>query len=178
MTSKTGEIVSKRKEEKKLIAVCGLYCKTCTAYIATHEDPERLTMLANYFNMDEEEIKCNGCRSDKRGPYCSVCKMFSCAWEKGHEFCHECNEYPCEDITRFQSEAPHRNDLWLDNNRMKEVGCANWIGEMETKYSCKSCGTINSAYDISCRKCGNEPGNEFVEKYKLQLKEALKRLTK
>jgi hypothetical protein len=32
--------------DKKLAAVCGLYCGACSWFIATAEDPERLKRLA------------------------------------------------------------------------------------------------------------------------------------
>ena len=32
-------------------------------------------------------------------------------------------------------------------------------------YSCASCGTINSAYNIKCGKCGNIPENTFVSRH-------------
>ena len=59
-------------------AVCGLYCEACTLFIATKEDPPRLKELAARFQLSEEAIKCYGCRSAKRGPYCEKCHMFTC----------------------------------------------------------------------------------------------------
>ena len=69
----------KKGDEKELAAVCGLYCEACTLYIATKEDPKRLKALAARFQLTEEEVRCNGCRSDKKGPYCRICKMAACA---------------------------------------------------------------------------------------------------
>jgi len=80
--------------DKRLAAVCGLYCEACTLFIATKEDPARLKEMAARFQISEEEIKCYGCRSDKRGPYCEICKMYGCAAERGIDFCVECAEYP------------------------------------------------------------------------------------
>ena len=67
--------------DKKLAAVCGLYCGACSWFIATAEDPERLKRLAAQRHLSEEESKCHGCRSAKRLPYCEKCKMFACAAE-------------------------------------------------------------------------------------------------
>jgi hypothetical protein len=55
--------------DKTLAAVCGLFCAGCTLYIATTEDSERLKHLAAQFQLSEDDMKCYGCRSDKRGPY-------------------------------------------------------------------------------------------------------------
>ncbi|MCX5813348.1 MAG: DUF3795 domain-containing protein [Proteobacteria bacterium] len=54
--------------DKKLAAVCGLYCEACTFFIATKEDPARLKGLATRFQISEEAVKCYGCRSTKRVP--------------------------------------------------------------------------------------------------------------
>ena len=89
------------KYDKTHAAVCGLYCPACSIYIATHEDPVRLKFIAKQFGLTEEEMKCNGCRSDKRIPYCDTCKLYPCAEEKGIDFCGECDEYPCDDIKEF-----------------------------------------------------------------------------
>ena len=149
-------------DSKKLAAVCGLYCKACTLYIGSTEDPERLAQLAVQFQSSEEEIMCFGCRSDKRGPYCKTCIIFSCAVERGIDFCVECSEYPCDDLKRFQSARPHRIELWDDQERIRAVGYKQWLNETQGRYSCIYCQTINSAYDLKCRKCGEEPSCAYV----------------
>ncbi len=32
------------------------------------------------------------------------------------------------------------------------------------KESAASCGNINSPYYITCKKCGNNPGNDFIKR--------------
>ena len=154
---------------KMYAAVCGLYCKACTLFIATQEGPERLTQLAAQFGVTEDDIICKGCRSDLRTPYCQRCKMFACAKEKGIDFCSECDEFPCAELKTFQSEMPHRADLWEELEKIKEKGYNYWLKSIEQKYTCPDCGTINSAYDLKCRKCGHEPGNQFIEKHKKKI---------
>ena len=65
------------EQDKKLAAVCGLYCEACTLFIATTEDPARLKGFAERFQLSEDAMRCYGCRSDERGPYCQTCKMFT-----------------------------------------------------------------------------------------------------
>lgn len=48
------------------------------------------------------------------------------------------------------------------------TSCSIYIGTKEDKemlehYACPQCGTINSAYDMACRKCGNTPSCNYVE---------------
>ncbi len=154
------------EEDKKLAAVCGLYCEACSLYIATAEDPARLTAMAARFQMSEEEVKCYGCRSDKRGPYCRICKMFDCASQKGIDFCVKCEAYPCEALKEFQSAMPHRIELFKDLERIGAIGWGNWLKEIRENYTCHKCGTINSAYDIKCRKCVEEPGSDYAARHK------------
>lgn len=164
------------ESDKKLAAVCGLYCEACTLYIATTEDPERLKVLAERFQLTEEEMKCCGCRAEKRGPYCLTCKMFSCAAERGIDFCSECDEYPCKDLKQFQSERPHRIELWDDLERIRDIGHKNWLKEVRKNYSCSGCRTLNSAYDLKCRKCGQEPSCDYVARHRQSIEQALKKL--
>jgi hypothetical protein len=61
--------------DKKLAAVCGLYCGSCSRFVATAEDPERLKRLAAQFHFSQQESAFYGCPSDKRVPYCEKCRM-------------------------------------------------------------------------------------------------------
>lgn len=164
------------KPDKKLAAVCGLYCEACTLFIATKEDQARLERLAERFQLSEEAIKCCGCRSDKRGPYCEKCKMFACAAEREIDFCVECTEYPCIDLKMFQSKAPHRIELWDDLERIKTISYKYWLNEIRENYTCPQCRSINSAYDLKCRKCGEEPSCAYVAKHKRAIEQFLKNL--
>jgi predicted RNA-binding Zn-ribbon protein involved in translation (DUF1610 family) len=156
--------------DKKLAAVCGLFCPACTIYIGTREDPERLRELAKRIGKPVEELECNGCRTDKRCFYCtSVCTMANCAADKGVDFCGQCAEYPCETLKTFQAAMPHRIELWQSQERIKEAGYEVWYQEMAERFSCPKCGVVNSVYDLKCRKCGEEPSSEFVRVHKEEI---------
>jgi hypothetical protein len=88
--------------------------------------------------------------------------MMTCASQKGVAFCGECPEYPCKDLEEFQAQAPHRIELWESHARIKEAGYEQWYREKLEHYACPSCHTMNSAYDLKCRKCGHEPSCEYV----------------
>ena len=151
-------------EKKKLAAVCGLFCPSCTVYIGTQDDPQRLKVLAERYQLPVESWECQGCRSEKRSYYCeNICPMVTCAAERGIEFCGECNEYPCQELKKFQAERPHRIELWEAQGRIAEIGFSAWFDEMKDHYSCPKCRTINSAYDRVCRVCGSEPSCRYVE---------------
>ena len=160
--------------DKKLAAVCGLFCPACSVFIGTKEDPARLAAMAQRFQRPLEELRCNGCRSEKRCFYCeSKCIMSRCATAKGVDFCGACPEYPCKDLRAFQAEMPHRIELWKSLERIREAGYEKWYEEMLDHYSCPKCGTINSAYDLKCRKCGEEPGSGYAAKHKQAIEQFL-----
>jgi len=150
--------------DKSLAAVCGLFCPACGLYIASMKDRGRLQVLADRFKMPQERVECHGCRSDKRGFFCEDrCTMTRCAAEKGVEFCGECPDYPCEELRTFQAQLPHRLELWDSQERIVTAGWETWFAEMVEHYSCPACGTMNSAYDRTCRSCGTTPSCRFVE---------------
>lgn len=158
------------KPDKKLAAVCGLFCPSCSLFIGNVDDPARLETMAKKWGKSIDDLTCHGCRSDKRTFYCeNLCKMYKCAGEKGIDFCIECNEYPCKDLKDFQSQAPHRIELWDSLKQIKESGFEKWFVDMANHYSCSECNVINSAYDIKCRKCGKTPGNNYVNLHKKEI---------
>lgn len=156
-----------RDVDKKLAAVCGLFCPACTAFIGTKEDPERLKAMGQRIGRPVEELHCHGCRSETRSFFCrTICTMAACAAGKGVDFCGACADYPCKGLKEFQALAPHRIELWKSQARIKEAGFETWYAEMTEHYSCPKCRTINSAYDLKCRKCGEEPSCEYVRLHK------------
>jgi hypothetical protein len=168
------EVEKMGESDKRTAAVCGLYCEACSWFISTTEDLERLKALAARRNWSVEESKCYGCRSDKRLPYCEGCKMLACAAKRGIDFCSECEEYPCDDLTQFQSAMPHRIELWDNLERIKSVGYKQWLKEIRGNYTCPRCQTLNSAYDLKCRKCGEEPSCSYVAKHRQEIEQYLK----
>jgi hypothetical protein len=157
------------KGEKRFAAVCGLYCEACRWFIATTEDPARLKILAAEAQYTEEENRCYGCRSEKRLPYCTDCKMRVCAAERGIDFCGECEEYPCGELKQFQSAKAHRIELWENLKRIRAVGYEQWLTEKRRHYTCPRCGVVNTAYDLQCRKCGEDPSCAYVAEHRQEI---------
>lgn len=165
-----------RIPDKKLASVCGLFCPSCTVFIGTKEDPERLKEIAERLQLTPEQLECHGCRADKRCFYCASCKKTTCAAAKGISFCGECPEYSCEELVIFQKQMPHRIELWEYQERIKEVGYEQWYQEMIEHYSCPECGTINSVYDLACRKCQTTPSCNYVSLHKEKISQHLNTL--
>ncbi|HEX9021816.1 MAG TPA: DUF3795 domain-containing protein [Nitrospirota bacterium] len=108
-----------RTPDKRLAAVCGLFCSACNVFIGTKEDPQRLVIMAQRFQLPLEKLHCDGCRAEKRCFYCErKCVMSKCATAKGAEFCGECAEYPCKDLKAFQAEMPQSNAKKFSSQRI------------------------------------------------------------
>ncbi len=150
--------------DKNIVAVCGLYCGSCGIYLATQEnDTEKLLQYAIVLNQSFDETLCDGCKAERKSAHCSrMCSFAACIQSKGIEFCGACPEFPCNELTDFQSRMPHRVEILESQNRLKEIGWEQWLIEMKENYSCPQCKKVNTAYDIHCRKCGYAPGSKFV----------------
>ena len=149
---------------------------TCSVFIGTREDPARLKKIAERLQRPVEELNATAA-GQKRCFYCETkCTMAKCASEKGIDFCGECTKYPCEELRAFQAELPHRIELWKSLERIKEAGYEKWYEEMIEHYSCPKCRTINSAYDLSCRKCGTNPSCAYVSLHKDKIIQHLAKL--
>lgn len=101
---------------RQYIAICGLICSKCDAFIATKNNDNKLRRkTANEWTerykktkrnrppLKPEDINCEGCLSD--GPiylYCRQCKIRKCGLEKGLKNCQECKDYKCKQLIELQ----------------------------------------------------------------------------
>ena len=95
--------------------------------------------------------------------------MRRCAAERGFTFCGDCPECPCPELEAFIAERPHRADIRKDLARIAEIGGDAWTAEAAERYSGPDCGTINSAYDLTCRRCGRDPSCRYVEEHRAMI---------
>ena len=96
-------------------APCGIYCKRCPGVKA--------------FN-------CQGCKlSTGQISKFPVCKTYKCVQEKGHKFCYECDEFPCEmlqPILNFEIFTPHNSKVY-NSLMIKKLGLVKWNQICEEK---------------------------------------------
>jgi len=126
-----------KTDEKRLAAVCGLFCGGCDIYLACHGDRELQRRIAE--NVSEatgkevkpEEIKCEGCWGPFEVHWSADCKMLNCARERGYRFCFQCEEYPCDKLIMFKDK---HYPYVLDNlNRIRQIGVESWLKEQKEK---------------------------------------------
>ena len=98
------------------ISVCGLNCSKCK-------------LLA--------EGECKGCRGPLDQHWSPQCEFLPCAREKGHSYCFECADFPCEKIQAFASDGHEHHRLAVENMRdMKAKGIEKWTAEQPKAMFC------------------------------------------
>ena len=100
----------------KLIAYCGINCKSCPLYIATKNDDivvkqELSLKWGKLYNrsFDIENMSCHGCKSGKKFFLSEQCDITTCNTVKGIETCKQCTNHPCDRIEKFYA--------WQKNNK-------------------------------------------------------------
>ena len=162
--------------DKKLAAVCGLFCPACHVYRATQAGPVELEKLAQRFGRTVDEVTCHGCRSSRRCFFCEQnCTFVACAARHGVDFCGLCAEYPCAELDAFRVAAPHRLDLPSSHADIRAQGWEAWFRERVVRYACPDCGVLNSAYDLACCACGRTPASPFVAEHGVRIRQHLAR---
>jgi hypothetical protein len=120
-----------RMASNHMIAVCGLDCESCDIRTAP-DDPEAAKRLVAWFKKEgwlketegieeicERSMYCRGCRGDRSvhwTPDCPV--LICCVDEKGVEFCYQCDDFPCDQLTKWADQSEqHSHGL----NRLKTM---------------------------------------------------------
>ena len=135
------------------LAPCGLYCGVCAILIA-HRDGNRKfkELLAGVYGVAPDALACQGCLSSEVFEYCRTCTIKSCTAERGHEGCHQCDEFPCEHIENFIMPVGKKVMLRAIP-QWREWGTEKWVAEEEKRYHCPHCGGPLFRGAKRCRAC-------------------------
>jgi hypothetical protein len=145
----------------KFLSPCGLYCGVCGVYYATRDNNEKLMkrLLAVYQgkipgldDLTQEDIRCEGCMSDNPSIFCSSCGIRECNKEKGYAGCHQCDEFPCEQIKSFSMPVGRKVILRAIPYR-REHGTEKWVRDEEARYVCPACGYMLFRGAKQCNQC-------------------------
>ncbi|MBP5357496.1 MAG: DUF3795 domain-containing protein [Clostridia bacterium] len=109
----------------KMIAICGLNCEKCDAYLATKNNDEKLREITakkwselNGVDIQPKDINCEGCRANGvKTVYCeNLCEIRQCALSKGIQTCKECSNIKiCQKLAPIISTSKEaRKNLKLD----------------------------------------------------------------
>ena len=122
-----------KSKKEEIIAVCGLDCGPCDIRRAPNE-PDAAQRIVAWFKekgwlkenegiaeVIERGMYCKGCRGDRSvhwSPDCWILKC--CVDDKGHMFCYECSEFPCERLSERARENDHYGQALNRLKKMKE----------------------------------------------------------
>ena len=109
----------------EMIAICGLECHQCGAFLATWDnDDKKRAEVAELWSREygtelrAEDIHCEGCISTDGVLFnhCHVCEIRNCGWKKGVINCAYCEDYACRILVEFFSMVPEAKER-LDSIR-------------------------------------------------------------
>ena len=144
------------------LAPCGLYCGVCGVYYATRDENEKFLQkllkvyqgrIPELAQLTTEDLRCDGCLSDRVSYFCRVCAIKSCTREKGYAGCHECADFPCPHVESFAMPVGKKVILraipyW------REHGTEKWVRDEESRYACPGCGHRLFRGAKRCNRCG------------------------
>lgn len=150
------------KEDWKLIGICGIYCGDCPSYLASRKnDVPELEFRAREMGCGVEEVRCDGCHSDRVMKGCQECTsgFRSCAWEHGVTWCFECPELPCQRLEDFkdihvENGISHHEHLVDELLYLKEQDVDAWLAKKDREGRCPQCGEKVYWKTRVCPDCG------------------------
>lgn len=154
----------KIKDMEKLVGICGIYCGTCPSYLAFQKNDQAMQQeRSKSKGLSIEEIRCEGCLSDKVAAHCASCRhgFRQCAADHGVTWCFQCTEFPCQRLEDFKdvhvvNGISHHVHLVEELRYMKEHGTENWLKMQENKGKCPACGNMLYWFDRRCPHCQAE----------------------
>ena len=160
-------------KNKDLMAPCGLYCGACGIYIAMRDKNDKFrSIMGNLYGTKPEETECMGCMQS--GPsetlygLCKTCTIRDCVKNKGLYSCHQCEEWPCDQIENFGFETGRnvmKRTIPLWREKVKEHGdeasSVEWARAECERYHCSDCGNPLFRGAQRCRTCKKQVADEL-----------------
>jgi hypothetical protein len=156
------EMDDRAKEDKRnLVGICGIYCGTCPHYVAPRiQDEAYLKETSRETGNSAEEIRCDGCLSERVYRDCIDCRhgFRRCAREKNVTWCFQCADFPCRRLRDFLdihvvNGVSHHAGLIEELQTMKDQGIDAWIEKQEEAGRCGECGKRLYWYELQCSSC-------------------------
>jgi predicted RNA-binding Zn-ribbon protein involved in translation (DUF1610 family) len=145
--------------ETNLLSRCGIYCGACYVYRAERDCGDFLRHVAEWQNVELDEVKCNGCFApdEEKWPNCQKCWPAKCLKEKKLDYCYQCDsfwDYSCdhykgmEDFCAKRGENIRQNMVKMMSDKQK------FLADQDKHWRCPSCGEPYSWYEKTCHHCG------------------------
>lgn len=122
----------------QMTAPCGLDCFNCPFFLAK-DHPEAAAQVKQWstqYNIPLEVMACEGCRAhDGKIPLqqhifgeSHRCAAYECSKQKGHDFCGDCDDFPCNHLHPYADKAdslPHNTKVF-NLCLIKKMGLGKW----------------------------------------------------
>lgn len=106
-----------RERQYPLFSACGLNCGLCTRH------------------QTEGKSRCPGCAGENFSAVHPACGVLSCCQRRGHEYCYECEAYPCEKYTGADAADSFITHLhqFSDMEKAETLGIIAYQNELDEK---------------------------------------------
>ena len=135
------------KIDYNMLATCGVLCLACGAHL-------------------RNKCQCPGCRAPIETisrKSCAKCAKKECAFERGIQWCFECDRFPCSRIRNLAQRYQQNYDVDLVQNGMDaKQDMTAFLQAQMGRFTCKSCGGIIDQHHRRCSDCGDEVCLEVV----------------
>lgn len=147
-------------QNHSLLSRCGIYCGACYVYRAERDDGEFLREIAEWQNVEMNDVKCNGCfaSDDEKWQNCKECIPWICLEENELKYCYECDSfwnYSCENYASLEDFCARRGEDIRRNLVKIMADPEHYLEEQDKQWRCDSCREPYSWYEETCRHCGN-----------------------
>ncbi|MFH2056216.1 MAG: DUF3795 domain-containing protein [bacterium] len=146
-------------KDRSLVGRCGLYCGACVIYRSQRDDPRRQQRLAERFECDIEQVRCNGCGALSPSCWGTDCQLGACLDARGFKYCYECPEYADRSCEKFEKLA--RGYLEEDGFDLRQSlrliasgGTDDWLDYCRLRFACRNCGKPTMTGAAECHHCG------------------------
>ncbi|MHC6202479.1 DUF3795 domain-containing protein [Breznakiellaceae bacterium SP9] len=129
------------KIEAEILAVCGVNCLVCSAYL-------------------NKKNACPGCRAQEtehNRKSCINCAKKKCAFDTGLRWCFECGQFPCLKIKRLNKRYGQNYGIDLVQNGLDaRKDRDSFLSEQRKQFICETCGGIIDRHHQKCSECGGD----------------------
>ena len=144
--------------DRALVGRCGLYCGACGIYRAYKDGGVIRERIAGSFNIQSEQVRCDGCQALSPGCWGYDCEIVQCLSTKGFSFCYQCEDYASRRCEKFENlarrYAERGMDLRTNLARIAAGEVEEWLAEQEERWRCPACGQPISCHEDHCHHCG------------------------
>ena len=124
-------------------AFCGLFCGACGGLQDTVKTGK--------------PDGCLGCKSNKLGGHCRVCKVRECALSRRVVNCGVCLEYPCNKIKEYHNDEKEMTYMAIARKNSEDFmyfgDDPDWSEKQLKRWSCPKCNTPFHFKSGVCPKC-------------------------